>query len=145
MSEERKNVPVINVYDFTPVNGEESMYVCMRTTDTDRLVIAEWQSAVRNLHNLFSNTYTPTDVSLSEEEAQKALEKWIGDLGTWVSGEDNVLVCDGIYKCNGKEYYQFRLRGLVDDHFTTLTFYVISVDGLEMFEGQCSNGYINKF
>ncbi|MDY3304601.1 MAG: hypothetical protein SOW78_10080 [Clostridia bacterium] len=83
--------------------------------------------------------------TMSESEAQEKLEKWLGDLGTWVAGEDNVLVCDGIYNCNGKEYYQFRLRGWVYDHSTTLTWYVISVDGSEMFEGQCSNGYLEKF
>lgn len=55
LSEQRKNVPVVNVYDFTPVKGEESMYVCMRTTDTDRLVVAEWQSAVRSVEEVFSN------------------------------------------------------------------------------------------
>lgn len=51
LSEQRKNVPVVNIYDFTPIKGEESMYVCMRTTDTDRLVIAEWQSAVRSVND----------------------------------------------------------------------------------------------
>lgn len=55
LSEERKNVPVVNVYDFTPVNDKESMYVCARTTDTDRLVVAEWQSAVRSVEEVFSN------------------------------------------------------------------------------------------
>ena len=220
LSEQRKNVPVVNVYDFTPVKGEESMYVCMRTTDTDRLVVAQWQSAVRSVDDVFSslsednakeiainksgykyaaflnknegkfyffmtndrneanyieeehmqrNGHLPSGIeqviysvdastgkcveesnntsksNLSENEAEAELKRWIGDLGTWVAGEENVLVCDGLYKCNGKEYYQFRLRGLVNGHYTTLTWYVISVDGSEMFEGQCSNGYLNRF
>lgn len=82
---------------------------------------------------------------ISENEAKAKLEEWLDDLGTWVAGEENVLVCDGIYECNGKEYYQFRLKGWVFDHTTTLTLYVISADGTEMFEGECSNGYLDKY
>ena len=191
------------------------------TTDTDRLVIAEWQSAVRSVDGIFSitleqarqiainksgykyaayinenedafyfymtnskkdedsineaiqrngripngiekviykvlkssgvceeeysNVSSNVDSKLSESEAQEKLEAWLGGLGTWVAGEGNVLVCNGIYKCNGKEYYQFTLQGFVFDHYSTLTWYVISVDGTEMFEGQCNNGYLNKF
>ncbi len=66
-------------------------------------------------------------------------------LGTWVAGEENVLVCDGIYECNGKEYYQFSLRGWVFDHMSTLTTYVISADGTEIFEGRCCNGFLDKY
>lgn len=66
LSEERKNVPVVNVYDFTPVNGKESMYVCMRTTDTDRLVVAEWQSAVRSVEEVFSITEEVYSVTLEQ-------------------------------------------------------------------------------
>lgn len=79
ISEQRKNVPIVNVYDFTPLNGNESMYVCQRTTDTDRLVIAEWQRAVRNVDNVFSNTYAPINAERSEDEAQKTSENTISD------------------------------------------------------------------
>lgn len=86
-----------------------------------------------------------TQAELSEEEAKQKLKEWIGNLGTWVAGSENVLVCDGLYRCDGKEYYQFRLKGRVDNHSTTLTIYVISADGTEMFEGECSNGYLKKY
>lgn len=87
----------------------------------------------------------PRIVSLNENEAKEKLEEWIGDLGTWVAGEENVLVCDGLQICEGKEYYQFRLRGWVDDHATTLTWYVISKDGTDVFEGQCINGKLERW
>jgi len=119
------------------------MYACARTRDTDRLLVVQWQSAVRDVDARFSTL--PPQPKLSEEEAKKVLEKWLGNLGTWVAGEKNVLVCHGVYSCNGKEYYQFALQGFVFDHYSTLTFYVISADGTEMFEGQCSNGYLNRF
>jgi len=141
ISEQRQNVPVVNVYDFTPIKGRENMLVCKRTTDTDRLVIAQWQSAVRDIGEVMQIPVT----TLSEEEAKEALKNWIGDLGTWVSGRENVLFFDGTYTCNGKQYYQFALNGFVYDHYSTLTFFVISVDGTEMFEGQCSQGYLNRF
>lgn len=86
-----------------------------------------------------------TQAELSEEEAKQKLKEWLGNLGTWVAGIENVLVCDGLYRCDGKEYYQFRLKGRVDNHSTTLTIYVISADGTEMFEGECSNGYLKKY
>lgn len=87
----------------------------------------------------------PRIVSLNENEAKEKLEEWIGNLGTWVAGEENVLVCDGLQICEGKEYYQFRLRGWVDNHATTLTWYVISKDGTDMFEGQCINGTLDRW
>lgn len=87
----------------------------------------------------------PRIVSLSEDEAEEKLEEWLGGLGTWVAGEENVLVCDGLHTCEGKEYYQFRLRGWVYDHSTTLTWYVISKDGTDMFEGQCINGKLDRW
>lgn len=83
--------------------------------------------------------------TLTQEEAQKKLEEWCGDLGTWVAGEENALMCDGIYECDGKEYYQFRLRGWVFDHATTLTWYVVSADGTEIFEGMCHSGHLDKW
>ncbi len=110
----------VNIQDFIP-NGE----VFISNTETDQSSIA-------------SN-------KLTEDEAKLELERWIGDLGTWQDGKENVLVCDGVYNCDGKEYYQFRLRGLVSNHLTTLTWYVISVDGTEIFEGQCNEGYLNKY
>lgn len=87
----------------------------------------------------------PRIVSLSEDEAEEKLKDWLGNLGTWVAGEENVLVCDGLHTCEGKEYYQFRLRGWVYDHATTLTWYVISKDGTDMFEGQCINGKLDRW
>lgn len=87
----------------------------------------------------------PRIVSLNENEAKEKLEVWIGDLGTWVARKENVLVFDGLQICEGKEYYQFRLRGWVDDHATTLTWYVISKDGTDMFEGQCINGKLDRW
>lgn len=87
----------------------------------------------------------PRVVSLNEDEAKDKLQEWLGDLGTWVAGEENVLVCDGLYTCEGKEYYQFRLRGWVYDHATTLTWYVISKDGTEIFEGDCNTGKLNRY
>ena len=87
----------------------------------------------------------PSTVSLNQKEAREKLKKWIGDLGTWVDGEENVLICDGTYKFEGKEYYQFRLRGKVDNHMTTLNWYVISKDGNEIFEGRCDNGELERW
>ena len=93
----------------------------------------------------YTGNTKPIIVSLNEEEAKAKLEDWIGDLGTWVAGEENALVCDGLYTCEGKEYYQFRLRGWVFDHATTLTWFVISKDGTDIFEGQCINGSLVRF
>ena len=149
VSEERRNVPVVNVYDFTPVRDAENMNAYKRTTDTDRLIMAQWSNAVRNVEDAFISTANSANsanaASLSEEEAYNALKNWIGDLGTWVNGDENVLVCDGIHNCDGKDYYQFMLKGRVDDHLTTLTYYVISADGTDMFEGQCYNGKLNRW
>lgn len=56
LSEQRKNVPVVNVYDFSPDDGKESIYVCQRTKDTDRLVLCTWQRAVRSVKEVFPTT-----------------------------------------------------------------------------------------
>ena len=89
---------------------------------------------------------------LSETEAARRITEWVGgSLGSWVAGEPNVLAYNGKYTCNGKEYYEFRLRGIVCDEnrerfwSTTLTYYVISVDGVDIFDGMCSNGYLDRW
>lgn len=92
-----------------------------------------------------------TYVKLTEEQAREVLHKWIGNLGTWDAGEENVLLCDGEYYCEGKSYYQFRMSGLVNgpdgtpSHYSTLTWYVVSVDGKDIFEGQCINGSLQRW
>ena len=91
-------------------------------------------------------TYGLTPRNLTAEEAREKLENRLGDLGTWYAGEKNVLVCDGVYNCvDNKKYYQFRLRGRVYDNYTTLTWYVVAVDGTDMFEGQCINYYLDSW
>ncbi len=85
------------------------------------------------------------EIIISEEEAEEKLKNRIGDLGTWISGMENVLTCVGLHTCDGKKYYQFRLTGWAIDHPTTLTWFVISADGKEMFEGQCIDGKMDKW
>ena len=135
------------LYIFEDVLGKECFEVRPVNADTGE-VIAQTHVAYRSEADFFfenTSTNSSQGLKLTEDEAEAKLREWLEDLGTWVAGEENVLVCDGIYNCDGKEYYQFRLRGWVYDHATTLTWYVISTDGTEMFEGQCNNGSINKF
>lgn len=45
----KHNVKVRNVFEFKLYNGEQQMYVCQRAVDTNQLVVAEWQTALRKI------------------------------------------------------------------------------------------------
>lgn len=135
-----------NAYHFEfDYYGEQTIRIYEKCVETDAMIKAEWQSGYREIPEYMYEYAVDKTVKLTEEEAKVKLETWIGDLGTWVDGKQNGLACDGIKIDNGKEYYQFRLVGLVDNHTTTLTWYVVSVDGSEIFEGWFANGYLERF
>jgi len=127
---------------------KEAIYEAIRRCDTMRLrfVMGKKLSLLQYVTEKSALRVEEWDYSdMTIDEAEEKLKDWLGNLGTWVAGEENVLVCDGLHTCEGKEYYQFRLRGWVYDHATTLTWYVISKDGTDMFEGQCINGKLDRW
>ncbi len=125
--------------DITWNDNTRSVYITNSddSTGTNRIYVS----------NKSNTNVVPESESkkITEEEAEAKIKEWKGDLGSWVDGENNVLVCDGLYTCDGKEYYQFRLRGMVNGHLTTLTYYVVSADGTEVFDGKCSEGKVERW
>lgn len=105
----------------------------------------DFQMQYSSYNNTVNVTYGRAAQYLTEEQAREKLNNVLGDLGTWVEGEKNVLTGWGVYNCFGKNYYQFRLSGRVGNHYTALTWYVVAVDGTEVFEGQCMNGYLDSW
>lgn len=128
---------IINGTTYVPLRGVAQALGCDVYWDSE-------YRTVRIYDQIDPSDYMiPTE--LSAEEAEEVLRAWIGDLGTWVADEENVLVYDETFSYNGKKYYQFRLKGWVFDHASTLTTYIISADGTEIFEGEYRNGYLTIY
>lgn len=139
-------IPSVNfAYDKGIMQGVGNNCIDPQANTTcEQAILLVYRTTQEFIYDIESKEFVNKS-NLTQEQAQKKLEEWLGNLGTWVAGEENVLVCDGLYRCDGKGYYQFRLKGWVFDHITTLTTYVISADGTEIFEGECSNGYLKKY
>ena len=132
-----------NEYTFNiDDDGETNVYILGFYTDASEEEI-KYSSGVTGEGAIMLRTLD--GIPYSEEGAKAKLIEWLGGLGTWVDGKDNELIFDDEYTVDGDFYYQFRLRGIVDNHATTLTYYVIATDGSDMFEGTCSSGYLNRY
>ncbi|MBQ7523888.1 MAG: hypothetical protein IJT07_05150 [Oscillospiraceae bacterium] len=79
-----------------------------------------------------------SNVEISEDKAKEAIGEFSGV-------NTNNLICDGKYTVDGKTYYQFRYIDNMGDHTTTLTRFVVAVDGSDVFEGTCDQGKLVRY
>ena len=143
-----KLIPSYNIDGYTLIPMEELYVFGPVFWVPEERAIKLW---VDGVHMLATKQYVEIRPgNISSEEAIAMVKAYMSDdLGQWVAGEDNVLLCDGIYNVNGKEYYSLQLRGLVSDGnrkwSTTLTWFVVAADGSEVFEGRCDAGRLIRY
>ncbi len=126
--------------NVAPMRKNGILFIPLRTYCEMTDKVMSWNDSCTAIY--LKNSF---DTDLSPDEARDLLEYGIGDLGAWQDGKENYLSFNSEQYVNGKVYYQYILKGWVENHATTLTWYVVSSDGSDIFEGMCIHGNLERW